>query len=66
MSGQIRRLLDRIVEQRSHGNEVIAITTKTKLMLKGVDFEQYNASSADDPAVVQRVKEIAKELGVSL
>jgi hypothetical protein len=66
MSGQIRRLLDHIVEQRAHGNEVIVMTTKTKLMLKGVDPEQYNASSADDPAIIQRVKEIAKELGVSL
>jgi len=59
-------LIDRIVQERSKGNETIKKTTHAKLALKGVDAESYNSSSADDPVVIARLQEIAKEMGISL
>ena len=66
MAGQIRKLLDTIVEKRSKGNSTIALTTKTKLIFKGFDPDNFNAASADDPAAIQKIKAIAVDLGVSL
>lgn len=66
MAGQIKRMLDQIVEKRAKGNTLIANLTTTKLMLKGINPEKYNASSPDDPAVISRVRTVAKELGVSI
>ena len=59
-------MIDKIVQERSKGNETIRRTTHAKIALKGVDTEQYNSSSPDDPVVIARLQEIAKEMGVSL
>ena len=37
---------------------------KTKMILKGIAVDKYTPASPDDPAVVQKVKDIAKEFGL--
>lgn len=59
-------MLDQLIVQRSKGNPTIALTTKTKIMLKGVNPDKFQPTSEDDPAVMQRVRQIAAEMGVSL
>jgi len=66
MAGQIRRLLEKIVHDRSRGDSVIANTTKAKLILKGINFDKYTSTSEDDPRVIERLRQIADELGVKL
>ena len=64
MPGQIKRIIDTIIEQRARGNPTLRTTTKTKLILKGVNPDRFDLNSPDDPAMVARVKSIADELGV--
>lgn len=59
-------MLDAIVAQRSKGNPVIAMTTKTKLILKGVNPDLYNDLSPDDPVVMAKVRTIAAALGATV
>lgn len=59
-------MLDAIVAQRSKGSPTLAMTTKTKLILKGVNPDRYNSMSPDDPGVMARVRAIAAELGTSV
>ncbi|WP_319579869.1 hypothetical protein [uncultured Methanospirillum sp.] len=66
MAGKIKLLIDSLVEQRAQGNPSLESTTRTKLLLKGIDGTKYNASSDDDPAVIQKIREIAKDMGVQL
>ncbi len=66
MPGLIKRMLDSIISQRAKGNQTLVMTTKTKLILKGVDPDGYNGASADDPVVLEKVRKIAGELGVSV
>jgi hypothetical protein len=66
MAGQIKQMLDAIIAQRSKGNAILAMTTRTKIVLKGVDPDRYGGSSPDDPVAIARVKQIASELGVSI
>jgi hypothetical protein len=66
MAGQIKSMLDAIVAQRSKGNPVIAMTTKTKLILKGVNPDLYNDLSPDDPVVMAKVRTIAAALGATV
>jgi hypothetical protein len=66
MAGLIKSMLDTIVERRSHGNPILAQTTRTKLILKGVDPDGYSAASPDDPGVIARVRQIAADLQISL
>jgi hypothetical protein len=64
MAGQIKHMIDSIVEQRAKGNPTIALTTKTKLVLKGLNPDRFDSGSPDDPAVITKVKAIAADLGV--
>lgn len=66
MAGQIKMLIDEIITERSKGNSTIAMTTRTKILIKGIDPDSYTASSVDDPAVIEKAQKIAQELGVSL
>ncbi len=63
MPGQIQHIIDAIVEERSHGNPVLASATRSKLLLKGIDPSRYTNMSPDDPEVMAKLKEIAKESG---
>lgn len=65
MAGQVKSMIDRIIEQRSKGNPVLVATTTTKLILKGIDPASYSASSADDPVIIARLRELAVELNVT-
>lgn len=64
MPGKIRLMLNHIIEKRSEGNPTLAMTTRTKLILKGLNPDRYDASSADDPVIVEKVKAVAREMGV--
>lgn len=56
-------MLDAIIEQRAKGNPILIETTKARLALRGFDPKKFTNSSPDDPALVERVKEIAAQLG---
>jgi hypothetical protein len=66
MAGQIKTMLNTIIKIRSKGNETIALTTRTKLIFKGFDPDRFDSGSPDDPAVIERIKAIAVDLGVTL
>jgi hypothetical protein len=64
MAGQIKRLIDSLIAQRSKGNPVIKATTTTKLILRGIDPSRYGVLSADDPEVIGRLRAIAAEMKI--
>lgn len=64
--GQIKVMIDQIIENRSKGNALLVSTTQTKLILKGFDPAKYDASSPDDPAVIARLRQVAADLNVTL
>jgi hypothetical protein len=66
MAGQIKAIIDTIVAQRANGNPTIIATTKAKILLKGIDPEQYNANSEDNPAVLAKARKIAEEFNIHL
>ena len=66
MAGIINKMICTIIAQRSKGNPTIGSTTRTKLILKGIDPSKYTPSSPDDPVVIENLKLVAKELSVTL
>jgi hypothetical protein len=64
--GQIKRVIDRILEQRGNGNPTLVMTTKTKLILKGLNPDRFTAESPDDPGTLAKAQAIAADLGVKL
>lgn len=66
MAGEIIKMIDTIIQQRSKGNPSIANTTKAKFILKGINPDRYNFSSADDPQVIAKIRDIARAMQISI
>ncbi len=64
MRGRTRKLIDEIIEKRSGGDPTLATITRTKLILKGIDPDKFDYTTVDDPAVLQKVEQIARNTGV--
>ncbi len=66
MVGQIKRMIDTIIEKRSNGNEVLKNTTRTKLIIKGYNPDRWTLQSEDDPEKVTELRQIARDMGVEI
>ena len=66
MAGQIKKMLDEIIRQRSKGDTTLMSTTKTKLILKGFNPDKFTALSEDNPDVINKIRAVAAEMGVKV
>jgi hypothetical protein len=66
MAGKIKAMIEEIVSKRSNGNSTIRNITITKIILKGINPDLFTSTSADDPNVIGRLRQIATELGVTV
>lgn len=66
MAGQIQRLISKIIETRAQGNNTLRLTTRTKLILKGIHPDHFTATSPDDPDMIARVRAAGREMGVQV
>ncbi len=66
MPGTVRKIIERIKEQRSGGNSVVAMTVETRLVLQGFDPERFGHDTPDDAARLSRISEIAQEMGANV
>jgi len=66
MAGTIHRLILRLIELRTGGNPALVPSIKIKLIMKGVDPDQHNEKSADNPITIARLHAIAKDMSIKL
>ncbi len=59
-------MIERVVEQRAHGNLILIETTRAKLIFKGINPDAFSDLSPDDPEIEARIREIAADWGVFL
>jgi hypothetical protein len=62
VAGQIKHLIDNIVQQRAQGNKAVEHMTIAKLILKGIDPTKYTLQSEDDPAILSQLENLSREL----
>lgn len=66
MAGQVKKMIDTIIQQRSQGNPAIASSTRIKLAIKGIDPKNFTETSTDDPVVLGKLQQLAQELSIKL
>lgn len=66
MAGRIKMIIDLIIDQKAGGDETIRNIMTTKLILKGIDPDDYQPGSEDDPAILGKLEQIAGDLSVSI
>jgi hypothetical protein len=64
MAGQIKKLIDSVVQARSKGSAALATITRAKLAFKGINPDKYTDNSPDDPAILSKLQSIAEEFNV--
>jgi hypothetical protein len=62
MAGQIKKMIDTIIEQRANGSKVLEGVVKMKLILKGIDPKNFTELSPDDPVILGKLFELKNEL----
>lgn len=62
MAGKIKKMIDLIIEERSHGNPAIAEMTKAKFILKGLNPDKYDSNSEDDPILIKKLLTIDRHI----
>lgn len=66
MAGKIKEIIDSVISKRSKGNPMVAKALETKFIIKGINPGDYSNTSEDDPLVIKKLEDLAKQLGVSL
>lgn len=66
MPGKIKAMIDTIIAKRSQGNPNLVAPLKIKLIMKGIDPDQWSDASPDDPVVIARLQSAARDMGVVL
>jgi hypothetical protein len=66
MTGKIKKMIDSLIEIRAQGNQSLVATTRTKLLLKGIDPGKYTEATEDNPEIIAKIKSIAGEMGITL
>lgn len=66
MAGQIKRMIDTIIEQKAKGDQALMYLMQAKLALKGINVKKYDHSSQDDPVVIEKLRQISKDFDVTL
>ncbi|MEM4385772.1 MAG: hypothetical protein QXD03_04420 [Candidatus Anstonellales archaeon] len=65
-----KELIEKIIKEKSKGNEtmrrVVEMSVKTKLTLKGVNVDKCLAENTADVYTIEKIKLVAKDLGVVL
>ncbi len=66
MAGEIKRIIDCILEQRGRNDAIRLNTTRAKLIFRGINPDRFLASSLNDPLVEAKLRQIASEMGIKL
>jgi hypothetical protein len=66
MAGKVKQLIHTLIQQRTKGDPGLIPSTKIKLIMKGVDPDLFTDDSPDNNVIIQRIMNIAKEMGLQL
>ncbi|MDD2338183.1 MAG: hypothetical protein PHD01_16615 [Geobacteraceae bacterium] len=61
MAGKIKLMIERILAERSMGNEMLVSVIRTKLILKGIDPAKYSEHSKDDPMIIEKLEKMVQD-----
>ena len=64
--GKTKQLVDELINKRSKGVEALAINTRIKLLMKGIDAKKITEETPDDEKVIEKIYQLASEFNITL
>ncbi len=62
----MKQLIDQIIDEKAQGNTFQQLNVEFKLMLKGIPLKNIDASTPDDPAILDMIYSAAKDFNIQL
>lgn len=54
-------MIDTLIERRSHGDQIAAAGVRVRLLLKGIDRDEYGPTSEDDPVIIAKLEQMMSD-----
>jgi len=51
-------MISTLIERRSHGDPIAAAGVRVRLLLRGIDFDDYSPTSEDDPVIIAKLEQM--------
>ncbi len=61
--GNIKKVIEAIIVRKGKGDPLLIINIRKKLVFKGINPAKYTYETIDDPDVLKKLFELAKDLG---
>lgn len=61
--GNIKKVIEAILVRKGKGDPLLIINIKKKLVFKGINPSKYTYETIDDPDVLRKLMELARDLG---
>ena len=65
-AGNIKKVIEAIIVRKGKGDPIIVINIRKKLVLKGINPAKYTYETIDDPIVLKKLMELARDLGFKI
>ena len=66
MKGTGRAMIDKLFNQKAKNDPIVQNSIRVKLILKGIPVDSLTASTVDDAAIINNIREVAKSFGETL
>ena len=64
--GKTKKLIETLIAKTAKGNSFIELDIQMKLLFKGINTKNITDQTPDDPKVIAKIFDMAKQLGVDL
>jgi len=64
--GNIKKVIEAIIVRKGKGDPLIIINIRKKLVFKGINPAKYTYETIDDPVVLRKLMELARDLGFKI
>ena len=64
--GNIKKVIEAIIVRKGKGDPLIVINIRKKLVFKGINPAKYTYETIDDPVVLRKLMELARDLGFKI
>lgn len=61
MAGKIHSMITTLIERRAQGDSVAAAGIRVRLLLRGIDSDDWGPTSEDDPAIIAKLEQMIAE-----
>ena len=66
MTGTARKMIDTIIAEKAQGDKAIEKSIRVKLILGGIMVDKLTETTPDDPALINKIKNVATVYGVKI